>query len=132
MSDAGDIITGVLAAAETASAGIATSIEASSIEGLSEEDFPRVHVLHTDYAMTVLDWLQEERTWTVGGEFYLYNSTREAMQTLLEAFRDAVHADRTLIGVCQDAGAYVAVPDSHPDSAVVAGEYIVQAVKVVT
>ena len=130
MSDAGDIVSAILADVSAAVTLGASSVEPVSVENLPDDDFPFAMIVQTDYETERLDWLQEQRTWTVTGELYQRGGTRAEIQTKLEAIRDQVVADPTLGGACHDATVALAVPDSSPDSENLAGRFAVQATRV--
>jgi len=130
VSDAGDIVSAILADVAAAVTLGASSVEAVSVENLPDDDFPFVMIVQADYETDRIDWLQEIRAWTVTGELYQRGGTREDIQTKLEGIRAQIALDPTLSGSCDDCTVSVAVPDSHPDSETLAGRFSVQAVRV--
>ena len=131
MSNASDIVDAVLAHVETAVAGITTSKEVVQPDTLPDDKFPLAMILQTEYDPEPLDWLQENRTWTVSVALWQVDGTRDTMETKLEAVRDLIAADPTLGGTCDRAVFADAVPESHPDSSHIAGLFVVRAEQVV-
>ena len=131
MSDAGDMITALLADAGTAIPGVTTSLEPVMGGDINNEDLPYLTVLATDYASSPLAWQQESRVWTFTGRLYNDGGTREAMQLDLEAFRDQVRADPTLGGSCDFAVMVASVPHSAGDAKLVVGDWAVRCERVV-
>lgn len=130
MSDAGDIITAILADIAAAITGVTTAEDPTAVDTLPKESLPFAMILETDYDVELLDWGQEQRTWTIAGTVVQNGGTREAMQTKLEAIRAQVLADPTLGGTVDRSSFAGAVPESHPDATRLYGVFAVQAEQV--
>jgi hypothetical protein len=133
VSDAGDIITALTADVTTAVSGVTVTAAAVNFADLKAEDLPYCRLVLADYSVEILDWGQEQRTWTVAGLLAIdaKGGTREAMQVLLDGIRDQVFADTTLGGSVERASCATIVPESHPEDVHVYGHFSVQAEKVV-
>lgn len=138
MSDISDIVDAILAEVEDAITGVTTSSSVVQPDERPHEDFPLAMVLQTEYDVDPLDYMQENRIWTVSGVVWEEASqqsgdglgTRETMQTKLEAIRDEIRNNPTLSGVCDRAMCVTALPESHSDDSRVAGLFVVRVEKV--
>ena len=61
VSDAGDIVSAILADVAAAVTLGASSVEPVSVENLPDDDFPFVMIVQADYETDRIDWLQEIR-----------------------------------------------------------------------
>ncbi|GAF94969.1 unnamed protein product [marine sediment metagenome] len=132
MSDAGDIITAILADVTAAVDGVETSEESVAFETVLKEKLPFVSVIEASYEVDEsLEWGQENRIWTFTGTVAQLGGTRETMQAKLDAIRDQVLTDRTLGSTVDTAIFAGTVPASHPDATRIMGAFGVRAEKVV-
>ena len=130
MSDASDIVDAVLAHITAAVSGVTTLEEVVQPDERPAEDFPLAMILRTEYEPEPLDWLQENRTWTVAVALWQAGGTRAEMETKLEAIRDRIVADPTLGGASERSIFADAVPESHPDDSRIGAAFVVRAEKV--
>ena len=137
MSDVSDIVDAVLADVTAAVGGVTTSATVVMADDLKPEDFPFASVYQTDYDVERLDWLQENRIWTIECALFQANDSTataeenlEAMETKLEAVRDKVAEDSTLGGAADYATCLTIVHEAHPDSSRIAALIVVRAEKV--
>jgi hypothetical protein len=131
VSDAGDILTALTTDVTTAVSGVTVTLDTVNFADLKAEDLPYCRLLLVDYSVEILDWGQEQRTWTIAGVLAVEGGTREAMHLLLDGIRDQVFADPTLGSSVERASCATIVPDSHPEDVHVYGTFNVQAEKVV-
>jgi len=138
MSDISDIVDAILTEVEAAVSGVTALTTVVHPDDRPDEDFPLATVLQTEYDVEPLDYLQENRVWTVSVVLWEEASkqsgdglgTRETMQTKLEAIRDKIVADPTLGGTCDRAMCVTAIPESNPDASRIAGVFVVRAERV--
>lgn len=130
MSVESSIVDAVIADVEAAITGVTSLREASDIDSLPDSSFPLAMVLQTDYDAEWLDWMQENRSWTISLGLWQAGGTRDDMQTKLEAVRDQFFNDPTLSNAVDRALCVTSVPDSHPDDSRIGGVIVVQAEKV--
>jgi hypothetical protein len=131
MSDAGTLVTAVLADVAAAVSGVTQLSASTSLDALNDEQFPVVMILQTEYEVEPLDWRQERRIWTISGTLGQVGGTRDDMATKLEACRAQTTTDPTLGGAVEHAIFAGAVPEQHTDSARIYGVFAVRAEEVV-
>jgi hypothetical protein len=131
VSDAGDILTALTTDVEAAVTGVTVTLDNVNMATVKGGDLPYCRLLLVDYTVEVVEWGQERRVWAIAGELKTEPSTREAMQLLLDAIRDAVFSDSTLDAAVDVATCAPLVPYTAPDEPCVFGGFTVLAEKVV-
>ena len=130
MSAESAIVDAVIADLTAAISGLTTSREPVQPDTMSDDKFPLAVVLQTEYDVEPLDWMQENRIWTISVALWQAGGTRDTMETKLEAIRAKFFADPTLDNSVDRALCVTSVPDSHPDDSRVAGLIVVRAERV--
>ena len=130
MSAESDIVDAVIVDLEAAILGITTMREPVAVDAVPDDQFPLAVVLQTEYDMEPLDWMQENRIWTISVAIMQAGGTRDTMKTKLEAVRNQLFNDPTLDNAADRALCITSVPDSHPDDTRIAGLIVVRAEKV--
>jgi hypothetical protein len=130
MSDVSDISDAIVAAVEAAVAGSEAVVGNLAIDTVASDRFPIAEIVQTGNEPEPLPWRQENQVWLFECAMYQKGGTRQTMQTKLEAIRDGVRADPTLSGACDRASCAALVPESHVDSRLVTGVFVIRAEKV--
>lgn len=130
MSEVGILVDLVIAHAEAGISGLTTSKEAVKIDSVPKESLPYATVLGTDYDVELLDFLQENRIWTISVAVYQEGGTREDMQAELDGIHARILDDPTLSNACDRAAVLTTVPEQNPDSGIVAGILVVRTERV--
>ena len=99
MSAESEIVDAVVADLEAAITGITIKTEPVAADAVPDDQFPLGVVLQTEYDMEPLDWMQENRIWTISVAVMQVGGTRAKMETKLEAVRNQIFADPTQINI---------------------------------
>ena len=131
MSQAGDIVTQILADAAEAIPGVSQFADARSLDRLPGDALPAVMILATDYEVEpIAEHRQQRRVWTVSGTVIQEGGTRSDMHAKLEAIRDQIDADPALAALVDHAYMAGSIVHSHEDGSRIFGTFVVRAEKV--
>jgi hypothetical protein len=100
LSDPGTILDEIVTLATGAVSGLSVTRGGDLSEHLESADFPHLFLHSPEASVEVLDWRQEETTYSFEGELVTDATTEEALLLDVEAIRDAIRGDPTLSGGC--------------------------------